>query len=163
MARARRRWRGSWVSFEPPDVGTVMQQRGSRIGYLPQLPVLDESLSALGAALQGLETWQAARREYDEISRTLAGASTAPALGGTAPLRLKDESDRPALLERQAALGAEIDRMGGWDQEHRASSILQRLNLLGRECQGGHAERRGTAPSGACRAPGFRARRAHPG
>jgi ATP-binding cassette subfamily F protein uup len=106
--------------LEPPDVGTVMQQRGSRIGYLPQLPVLDESLTALGAALQGLEAWQSARRAYDEISRTLGGAAPSEALG---------ESDRRALLERQAALGVEIERMGGWDQEHRASSILQRLNL----------------------------------
>jgi ATP-binding cassette subfamily F protein uup len=106
--------------LEPPDVGTVMQQRGSRIGYLPQLPVLDESLTALGAALQGLEAWQAARRAYDEISRTLAGSGLSESL---------DESDRRALLERQAALGVDIERMGGWDQEHRASSILQRLNL----------------------------------
>ena len=101
--------------LEPPDVGTVMQQRGSRIGYLPQVPVLDEGLTALEAALEGLQRWRAACREHDAISRSLATASA--------------ESDRTALLERQASALAEIERLGGWDQEHRAKGILQRLHL----------------------------------
>jgi ATP-binding cassette subfamily F protein uup len=103
--------------LEAPDVGTVMQQRGSRIGYLPQVPVLDETLSALDAALGGLERWRAACREHDEISRSL---------GELAP---SAEKERQVLLERQATVGAEIERLGGWDQEHRATGILQRLNL----------------------------------
>jgi ATP-binding cassette subfamily F protein uup len=102
--------------LEPPDVGTVMQQKGSRIGYLPQVPVLDEGLTVLEAALRGLEKWRSARLEHDEISRALGGGA------------LSDEERRP-LLERQAALGAAIELMGGWDQEHRASAILQRLKL----------------------------------
>jgi ATP-binding cassette subfamily F protein uup len=103
--------------LEAPDVGTVMQQRGSRIGYLPQVPVLDETLSALDAALGGLESWRAACREHDQISRSL---------GELAP---GAEKERQVLLERQATVGAEIERLGGWDQEHRATGILQRLNL----------------------------------
>jgi ATP-binding cassette subfamily F protein uup len=101
--------------LEAPDVGTVMQQRGSRIGYLPQVPVLDESLTALEAALEGLDRWRAVRKQHDEISKQLGGAP--------------DERKRTELLERQAELGAEIERLGGWDQEHRANAILQRLNL----------------------------------
>src|SRR6187401_83067 len=50
--------------LEPPDVGTVMQQRGCRIGFLHQVPTLDESLTALEAALAGLERWRAARAEH---------------------------------------------------------------------------------------------------
>jgi ABC transport system ATP-binding/permease protein len=102
--------------MELPDVGTVMQQKGSRIGYLPQLPVLDENDTVLSGALRGLENWQAACREYDEISRTLGGSDATEAV-------------RRTLLERQAALGTDIERMGGWDQEHRARSILQKLHL----------------------------------
>jgi len=41
--------------IETPDVGVVMQRRGSRIGYLPQVPLLDESLTALQAALRFVE------------------------------------------------------------------------------------------------------------
>jgi ABC transport system ATP-binding/permease protein len=104
--------------LELPDVGTVMQQKGSRIGYLPQLPVLDENDTVLGGALRGLQNWQSARAEYEKISRTLDGSVT----------ELSD-AVRVGLLERQAALGADIDRMGGWDQEHRARSILQKLHL----------------------------------
>jgi ABC transport system ATP-binding/permease protein len=103
--------------LEPPDVGTVMQQKGSRIGYLPQVPVLEEELTVLEAALRGLEKWRAARLEHEEISRALS-ASTA-----------LSDAERGNLLERQAELGAEIELMGGWDQEHRASAILQRLKL----------------------------------
>jgi ATP-binding cassette subfamily F protein uup len=107
--------------LEPPDVGTVMQQRGIRVGYLPQVPVLDETMTVMQAALAGLAAWQAARREYDAISRTLEG-------GGA-------EEQHRALIERQSALNAEIERMGGWDQEHRASAILQRLNLPNTEAR----------------------------
>jgi ATP-binding cassette subfamily F protein uup len=108
--------------LEQPDVGVVMQQRNSRIGYLPQVPVLDERLTALDAALDGLDLWQAAKREYDAISKELAEASGAPLEGSEA-------QQRQSKLERQAELAAEIDRRGGWDQAHRARSILQRLNL----------------------------------
>jgi ATP-binding cassette subfamily F protein uup len=101
--------------LEPPDVGTVMQQKGSRIGYLPQVPVLDEGLTALEAALEGLERWRAACREHDAISKSLAAAT--------------GEGQRAVLLERQATALATIERLGGWDQEHRAKGILQRLNL----------------------------------
>jgi ATP-binding cassette subfamily F protein uup len=106
--------------LEQPDVGTVMQQRGTRIGYLPQVPQLDESLTVMQAALAGLADWQAACKEHESISRALAGGE------GAAPLA---ESERRRLIERQSALGAEIERMGGWDQEHRASAILQRLHM----------------------------------
>jgi ATP-binding cassette subfamily F protein uup len=101
--------------LEPPDVGTVMQQRGSRIGYLPQVPLLNENSSALEASLEGLDRWRAARREHEEISRKLSGSPP--------------DRERLDLLERQAAASAEIDRLGGWEQEHRANAILQRLNL----------------------------------
>ena len=101
--------------LEPPDVGTVMQQKGTRIGYLPQVPVLDESLTALEAALEGLDRWRSACREHDAISRALEAAPP--------------ERERQLLLERQGVALAEIERLGGWDQEHRAKGILQRLNL----------------------------------
>jgi ABC transport system ATP-binding/permease protein len=103
--------------LEAPDVGTVMQQKGSRIGYLPQVPLIDEKLTALEAALEGLERWRAAVREHEGIGRALSAAPP------------PTERERLALLERQAAVDADIDRLGGWDQEHRANAILQRLNL----------------------------------
>ena len=103
--------------LEPPDVGTVMQQKGSRVGFLPQVPTLDETQTALEAALAGLDRWRAARSQHDAFSRALEASPPPP------------ERERQSLLERQAEVGAEIERLGGWDQEHRASSILQRLNM----------------------------------
>ena len=103
---------------EPADVGVVMQRRGSRIGYLPQVPVLDESLTALQAASQGLESWQKVRHEYEQLSQKLE------AQGATAAA-----AERQQWLDRQAELAAEIEHMGGWDQEHRANAILQQLHV----------------------------------
>jgi len=104
--------------IDPADVGTVMQRRGSRIGYLPQVPQLDESLTAIEAASRGLERWQSVRHEYDLLSQKLAASGS-----GTA------ESSQ-ALLDRQAELTSQIEQMGGWDQEHRASAILQQLHVV---------------------------------
>jgi len=104
--------------IETPDVGDVMQRRGSRIGYLPQVPLLDESLTALQAASRGLEQWQTVRHEYDELSQRL-GAS-----GAALPA-----AEHQQLLDRQAELSTEIEHMGGWDQEHRANAILQQLHV----------------------------------
>ncbi|HKO93145.1 MAG TPA: ABC-F family ATP-binding cassette domain-containing protein, partial [Polyangiaceae bacterium] len=104
---------------DPADVGTVMQRRGSRIGYLPQVPQLDESLTAIEAASRGLERWQTVRHEYELLSQKLAVAA------GSATA----ESSQ-ALLDRQAELTAQIEQMGGWDQEHRANAILQQLHVI---------------------------------
>src|SRR4029077_20956973 len=86
--------------IDPADVGTVMQRRGSRIGYLPQVPQLDESVNAIEAALRGLERWQTVRHEYDLLSQKLAASGS-----GTA------ESSQ-ALLDRQAELTSQIEQMG---------------------------------------------------
>ncbi|HVZ36997.1 MAG TPA: ABC-F family ATP-binding cassette domain-containing protein, partial [Polyangiaceae bacterium] len=39
------------------------------------------------------------------------------------------DAERQALIERQAEIGAEIERLGGWDQEHRSSAILAQLHV----------------------------------
>jgi ATP-binding cassette subfamily F protein uup len=103
------------AKVEPPDVGTVMQRRGSRIGYLPQVPLLDESLTMIEAATLGLAHWQSVRREYEEINQRLPSAPS--------------DAARHTLIERQSELAAEIERMGGWDQEHRANAILEQLHV----------------------------------
>jgi ATP-binding cassette subfamily F protein uup len=101
--------------LEPPDTGTVMQRRGSRIGYLPQVPVLDETLTVREAAVQGLTHWQANVRRHEELNREIAAAP--------------GDGEHQALIERQAEIGAEIERLGGWDQEHRSSAILAQLHV----------------------------------
>ncbi|MEY2934610.1 MAG: transporter, ATP-binding protein [Pseudomonadota bacterium] len=106
------------AKVDTPDVGVVMQRRGSRTGYLPQLPELDESLTALQAASRGLESWQTVRHEHELLSRKLETEGDA-----------LDASERQRLLDRQADLAQEIEQMGGWDQEHRANAILQQLHV----------------------------------
>ncbi len=109
--------------IEPPDVGVVMQQRGSRIGYLAQVPDLDENATVRDTALAGLAEFTAARREHESVSRALEQlaerSGEAPSAGPSSE----------SLIERMAELDAGIERMGGWAQEHRANSILERLHV----------------------------------
>ncbi|MEN9578655.1 MAG: hypothetical protein RJA70_1664 [Pseudomonadota bacterium] len=99
---------------EVADTGELMQERGSRVGYLAQVPILDETLTARQTAALGLLAWSRVKERYDELSERL---STAPA----------EEADD--LLREQEVNANELERLGGWDQEHRISSLLQHLQV----------------------------------
>jgi ABC transport system ATP-binding/permease protein len=102
------------AGLDAPDTGVVMRQRGARIGYLDQKPVLPPELTAREAVLAGLHEWRKARERYQDIGAHLAEAR---------------EPKLSALLAEQSALGGEIERLGGWDLEHRADAVLQQLGL----------------------------------
>ncbi len=97
---------------ETADTGELMQERGSRVGYLAQVPALDETLTARDTVALGLSEWHKTKSEYDHVLERLA--------------RGDDEDE---LLSEQARLSAEVERLGGWDQEHRISYLLQHLQV----------------------------------
>lgn len=100
--------------LESPDAGEIMRQRGATVGYLAQVPELDEDQSIVQTALAGLGHWRALSVEYESIASRLAAG---------------DARQRDPLLARQAELASDIERHGGWDQEHRARAILQKLGV----------------------------------
>lgn len=102
------------AGHEIADTGEVMQERGSRVGYLAQVPLLDESLTARQTAALGLREWSRVKEGYDRISERLATATP---------------SEAAELLREQALNATELERLGGWDQEHRISSLLQHLQV----------------------------------
>ncbi len=99
---------------EPADQGEVMRRRGARIGALAQVPEHDPNQSAFDVVAQGLSAWRAARAYHDSLSQKLARASAA-------------ETER--LLAEQAEASASIERLGGWEQEHKIRALLEHLTV----------------------------------
>jgi len=95
------------AGLDKPDGGTVAQRRGASVAYLAQEPVLDPNKSARMLVIEGLGPWAAAKSRYDAISAELSA-------GGPVD----------ALLAEQEELGAEIERLGGWDRMHKVDEIL---------------------------------------
>lgn len=97
------------AGVEAADSGQRMLQRDTRVGYLPQVPLLEPNLTALDTALLGLEAWGRTRRAYEEVTAEIAVHPS------------------PSLLERQAELANQFEHLGGWEQEHKARALLQHL------------------------------------
>jgi ATP-binding cassette subfamily F protein uup len=65
------------AGLDAPDAGQVMRQRGVRVGYLAQVPPLDEGLTVLETALAGLGEWRRLSLEHAEVSRQLEQRASA--------------------------------------------------------------------------------------
>jgi len=98
-----------------PESGTRQVKRGAKVTYLPQEPLFPEGAtirSELAVAQQQLRESVAA---HDRVSHELAS-------GG-------DESRHEKLLSELQALADRIERLGGWDTEHQARRLLDRLGV----------------------------------
>jgi ATP-binding cassette subfamily F protein uup len=98
---------------ESPDSGQVARRRGALILHLDQVPRFEGDPTAREAAAQGLAAWNAAMAAHEALSARLAE-------GG---------EDLERLLEEQARLTEEIERLGGFEQGHRVASMLGHLGL----------------------------------
>ncbi|MBM4376216.1 MAG: ABC-F family ATP-binding cassette domain-containing protein [Deltaproteobacteria bacterium] len=102
------------AGFEPLDGGTLMLRREATIGYLAQEPVLDPARTPREEVLAGLGAWADARARYDAASAGLGRG---------------DPAAEEALLARQAAALADVERLGGWDRDHEAIAMLTHLGV----------------------------------
>ncbi len=100
---------------EGMDEGALAIRRGFRVGYLPQDPVMDDSVRILDTVARGVRDVAEALEAYDGVVACLA----------------KGEGDIERLLARQASLAAELERRGGWELRHRAEVCLSRLGIGG--------------------------------
>ena len=97
-----------------PDGGELQLRRGARVAFLPQEPVFPE-----GATVSGeLSVAQAPLREALEQHHALAHQ-----LGS-----LESEAQGRATVQL-AALADRIESLGGWDTEHHARTLLDRLGV----------------------------------
>ncbi len=100
------------AGLEPPDTGQATVWGGVRLHYLPQEPVLDESLSVLDVLFRSEWAQMQLLREYR-----------------AAVLALQQNPGVSEVQERFAHLGAEMDRLDGWTAEAGAKAILARLGI----------------------------------
>jgi ATP-binding cassette subfamily F protein uup len=101
------------AGVEQPDAGSIARRRGARIEYLEQVPRFDGTLTAEQAVTQGLTAWNEAVARH---------ATASAALG-------ESGADHDRLLQEQAAAAEEVERLGGWDQQHRVRAVLQHLGV----------------------------------
>jgi ATP-binding cassette subfamily F protein uup len=101
------------AGVEQPDVGNIARRRGARIEYLEQVPRFEAGQSAEQVVLSGLSAWNAAVTRH---------AAASAALG-------ESGADSAKLLEEQASAAEEVERLGGWDQQHRVRAVLGHLGI----------------------------------
>ncbi len=102
------------AGLEPPDEGSRVVKRGLRLGYLEQDPLLDPELTAREAVRAGLGEHARILARLEELHAELGHAS---------------EDDLTRLLAEQARLEQQLERLGGYDVEHRVESMLLALGL----------------------------------
>jgi len=104
---------------ELPDSGTVARRRGASIAYLEQVPKFEGDPSALEAVTNGLTGWSEAVARHEAASSALA----------------RGEGELEALLEEQQRAASEVERLGGWDREHRVTAFLDHLGIRRRDAK----------------------------
>ncbi len=102
------------AGLESADDGTITRRRGIRVGYLAQTPSFPEERSARDELLAGLEAWREAKARFEDCLARCA-AQTGDGLD--------------ALLEEQAVAQADVERLGGFDVDHRAERLLGQLDV----------------------------------
>ena len=96
-------------------VGEARPAPGLRIGYLPQEPKLDESLTVRGNVEQGAAETRALLTRFEEVSARFAE-----------PL---DDAQMEALLAEQAKLQDRIDASNAWELDRTLEIAMQALRV----------------------------------
>jgi ATP-binding cassette subfamily F protein uup len=112
------------AGVEQADEGHITLRRESRVAYLPQTPPKGGELSARQEVMGGLGAWSDARARFEQLAARFE--QLAVALAGDAA---KAEST-DALLAEQTKVQAELERLGGFEVEHRVDAMMQRLGVV---------------------------------
>ena len=95
------------------DDGTVWQQPGIRMGYVPQEPPFDPELTVFEAVVAGMGEISALLAEYHAVAHAMGEA----------------DADHEALLERMHHLQGELESRNAWSFEMQAERVIQRFSL----------------------------------
>ena len=96
-------------------VGEAKPLAGTRIGFLPQEPLLDPSRDVRGNVEDGVRELRKLLDDYNEISAKFAEPMS------------DDEMNR--LLEKQGRLQDQIDHQGLWELDHKLDLAMDALRL----------------------------------
>ena len=95
------------------DDGSVWRQPGIRMGYVPQEPPFDPSLTVFQAVVAGMGEISALLAEYHVVSHALADTA----------------GDQEALFARLHVLQGELEARNAWSFETQAERVIQRFFL----------------------------------
>jgi energy-dependent translational throttle protein EttA len=95
--------------------GEAWAAKGTRIGYLPQEPVLDPALDVRGNVEEAVRPIRDLLRRFDEVNMKFAEP-------------MSDE-EMQSLIDEQAALQDRIEAMGAWDLDRRIEIAMDALRL----------------------------------
>jgi len=95
--------------------GQILPAPGLTVGYVPQEPKLDESLTVAQNVEKAVEPIRAMVREYEEVSARL---------GEDLP-----EDDMTRLMEKMTRLQEELEARDGWELDRHIEQAMQALGL----------------------------------
>jgi ATP-binding cassette ChvD family protein len=96
-------------------LGEAWAAKGTRIGYLPQEPQLNESLDVKGNVDLAVKETRDLLRRFDEVNLKFGEIST--------------DEEMNALLEEQAKLQDRIDHVGAWELDRHIEIAMDALRL----------------------------------
>jgi sulfate-transporting ATPase len=96
-------------------LGEARPLPGTKIGYLPQEPMLDPTKDVRGNVLEGVQEQQALLDQFNDISARFAE-----------PM---DDDQMNRLLEKQGNLQERIDALGLWELDHKIDLAMDALRL----------------------------------
>ena len=96
-------------------LGEARPLPGTKIGYLPQEPLLDPSKDVRGNVMEGVREQQALLDQFNEVSAQFAE-----------PM---DDEQMNRLLEKQGNLQERIDNLGLWELDHKIDLAMDALRL----------------------------------
>ncbi len=95
--------------------GEAWAMKGTRIGYLPQEPQLDPSLSVRGNVELAVKPIRDLLKRFDEINAKFAEPMS--------------DDEMMKLIDEQAKVQEEIDRVGAWDLDRKLDIAMDALRL----------------------------------
>jgi len=96
------------------DRGDIQLRRGARVTYLPQEPLFADGVTVRGELAVAQAPLREAIERHGQLSARLAAGAGA---------------DETRLLTQLGQLSDEVERLGGWETEHQARSLLERLGV----------------------------------
>ncbi|MEY2821891.1 MAG: energy-dependent translational throttle protein EttA [Opitutales bacterium] len=93
--------------------GSISRVPGHTLGYLPQEPRLDETLTVQACVMQAAAPMKALLEEYDETFVKVSETD--------------DAAEQERILARQAEIQAVLDTKGGWDLDARIEMAMDAL------------------------------------
>lgn len=94
--------------------GEAWAAEGAKVGYLPQEPILDDSLNVMENIKQGLGHVSNLLKRFEEVGAKFMEPMT--------------DDEMNALIEEQSSLQEEIDHLDAWDMDRKIKMAMEALH-----------------------------------